>query len=435
MESSITRRQLLIDGGKVAVAGSLLSSLLVACGGETGGSGAPTTQQLQYWVLGYQPKGSNQTGKLTDAAIAAYLKGHTNVKVAITGYTGDQAGFTKVTQAVTGGQVDVFRLPSDILPLLAKQGKMAPIDDFLTAEDKSDIYPHLLDAVKFNGKHYSWPLWVPPVGMYINLDIFKEKGVEPPKDNWTYDEFVDIARKLTFTRSNGQKVYGFTALIDPGVVNAWPIILGEGASPLSPDNTKYTFNSPEGIRGLQKLVDLALKYKVTPPDFGTQALTDIQNGFSQQKNYAMYPEPSGASAGYKASGLNFDVKPMPIGSTGKPVTAGGIGLISVANIGDQEKLKVAMDLARYLTGSQVGKDVQGYYLAPGSRKSVQVSDPIDKFSPFVSYCYITPIIAQWPQIRTILHKQIQDAILGRISPEKALNDPAQEINSILASGQ
>jgi multiple sugar transport system substrate-binding protein len=333
-----------------------------------------------------------------------------------------------------GSTVDVFRLPSDLLALLIKQNLVAPIDDFLTADDKKDIFPQLLETVAHNGKHYSWPLWVPPVGMYLNLDIFAERKVTPPSDDWTYDDFVKIAQQLTFTRSDGQKIYGYTSVIDPGVVNAWPIIMGDGAIPLSKDNTRYTFNAPEGITGLQKLVDLAQKYKVTPPDFGTQSVTDIATGFSQTKTYAMYSEPSGSSAGYRAMKLNFDVRAMPIGATGKHVTTGGIGLIAVsASIQDQDRLKAAMELARYLTSKEVGDDVKGYYLAPSARQSVQVSDPINKFVPFVPYTYITPIIPQWPEIRTILHAQLQKAILGKIGVADALNGPANEINSLLSS--
>ncbi len=391
---------------------------------------------LQYWVLGYQPNGGNRTGQLMDAAVAAFTKNNPDIKVEITGYTGDQAGFTKLTQAVQGGQsVDVFRLPSDVLPLLVKDGLVAPIDDFLTPEDKADIYPNLLQAVTVDGKAYAWPLWVPPVGMYLNLDIFKERNVDLPPKDWTYDQFVEIAKKLTFKRDNGEQVYGYTALIDPGVVNAWSFILGEGALPLSQDNKKYTFDSPEASKGLQKLVDLALVHKVTPPDFGSQTGADITAGFKDKKVYAMYSEPSGASSGYKAAGMNFDVWPMPIMDSGKPVTAGGIGLISVATSDDKAKLQAAMDLGRYLTSAEVGNDVQGFYLAPGARKSVKVIDPISKFEPFVQSCYITPIIVEWPQIRTIIHPQIQNAIFGKIKPDEALKQPADEINQILASGQ
>ena len=105
----------------------------------------------------------------------------------------------------------------------------------------------------------------------------------------------------------------------------------------------------------------------------------------------------------------------------------------VAPISDKTKLTAAMDLGRYLTSGQVNNDVPGFYLAPGARKSVKVADPIDKFTPLVESCYITPIIAEWPQIRTILHPYIQNAVFGKTSVEEALNAPAQEINAILAA--
>ncbi|MHB8646283.1 MAG: ABC transporter substrate-binding protein [Thermomicrobiales bacterium] len=462
---ALRRREML----KLA-AGASMAAVLAACGGSkatntppaaaattTGGSPAATTGgtatttggtvattgnltlsksgfkgTLQYWVLGYVP--GNATAKLMDAAVANFTKANPDIKVETTGYTGDQAGFTKLTQAVQGGgSVDIFRLPSDILPLLVQDNLVAPIDDFLTADDKGDIFPSLLDSVRVSGKAYAWPLWVPPVGMYLNLDIFKEKGVDPPKGAWTYDQFVETAKKLTFQRANGDKVYGYTGGIDPGLVNTWPFILNDGSLPLSPDNTKYTFNTPEGISGLQKLVDLAQTHKVTPPDFGTQSVADITASFQDKKLVAMYSEPSGASSGYRAANLNFDVVAMPTGKTGKPGTAGGIGLISVAaNSKDKAKLQAAMDLGRYLTSAQVGTDVPGFYLAPGARKSVKVADPINKFDPFVPSCYITPIIADWPQIRTIIHPNIQNAVFGKITAEQAMNNPAQEINAILA---
>ena len=432
--SSITRRQFLIDGGKVAVGASVFGSVLAACGGGGGTNPGPSQVSLAYWALGYQPGGSTATGKLTDSAVAAFAKAHAGTKVSVTGYTGDEAGYTKLTQAIqSGGTVDVFRISADELPVLIKQNLVSPIDNYLSASDKSDIYPSLYNEIASNGQHYAWPLWVPPVGMYINLDVFHERGVDPPADDWTYEQFVEMAQKLTFTRSNGEKVYGYASQIDPGVLNAWPIIMGDGGVPFNQNNTQYTLNSTQGISGLQKLVDLARKYHVTPPDFGgSLAASDIQTAFGQRKTYAMYSAPSGDAATYQSAGLNFDVKPMPIGGLGQHFTTGGIGLIAVASIQDQNRLKAAMELGNYLTSAQVGQDVQGYYLAPGARKSVQVTGPIAKFNSFVSYTWIAPFISQWTQIRTLLHPQIQKAVLGQISASDALNGPASEINSLLS---
>ena len=442
MRSSITRRQFLVESGQVAVGASALGGLLAACGGGTAVNPTPTAvvpETLAYWVSGYTPHAKTGTGsQLTDTAVAAYMHAHTKTTVNITGYTGDQPGYTKLIQAIqSGGTVDVFRVAADELDLLIQQNVVSAIDDYLDDNDKGDIFSNDLSSVAGkDGKHYAWPLWVPPVGMYLNLDIFQEKGVTPPSGDWTYEQFVEIAQKLTFTRSDGTKVYGYAGVIDPGVLNTWPFMMSDGGVPFSSDNTKYTFNSSQGISGLQKLVDLAQKYKVTPPDFGgSLAAADLVTGFSQRKTYAMYSAPSGDSVAYKAAGLNFTVHTMPMGKLGKPFTTGGIGLIAVASIQDQNRLKAAMDLAKYLTGGnsgQVQKDVSGYYLAPAARKSVQITGAVDMFTPFVPYTWLVPNIAQWDQIRVLIHPQIQKAVLGQISAADALNGPASDINSLLS---
>ncbi len=388
---------------------------------------------MDYWALGYAPGGGNVFSKSSDSATAIFTKSNPDIKTSITGYTADQAGFAKLINAVQSGSgVDVFRVPNDSLPTLLKDNVVAPIDEYLTADDKSDIFANLFDYVRFDGKLYAWPLWVPPVAMYINVDIFKEKGVEIPKDNWTYDQFVEVAKKLTFTRANGDKVFGYTALVDPGLVDTWPIIMSDGALPLSPDNSKYTFNSPEGISGLKKLTDLALVHKVVPPDFGTQKQEDILVSFGDKKLVAMWSRPSGDSGTLKSKGTNFEIRQMPIGKTGKNVSAGGIGLIAVAAIKDKARQQAAMELARYLTSAQVEKDVPGYFLAPAARKSVTATAPYSLFASSVPNAWVTPSLPNWPQIRTLIHPNLQNAIFGKISAEDALNRPATEIAGLLA---
>ena len=148
--------------------------------------------------------------------------------------------------------MDIFRLPSDILPLLVQDNLIAPIDDFLTADDKGDIYPSLLDSVRMKGKAYRGRSGCRPSACTSISTSSRRRASIRRRADWTYDQFVDIAKKLTFHRANGDKVYGYTGGIDPGLVNTWPFILDDGALPLSADNTKYTFNTPEGISGLQK---------------------------------------------------------------------------------------------------------------------------------------------------------------------------------------
>ena len=146
----------------------------------------------------------------------------------------------------------------------------------------------------------------------------------------------------------------------------------------------------------------------------------------------MHTAGSGAATAYRAAGLTFDVRPMPVGASGNPATAGSLALLAVAASGDPTRRRAAMDLARYLTGAQVGRDAPGYYPAPGARRSVVVGDPLDKFSPLVASCYVPPALPEWPRVRTILHTTIQDAVFGKVSPEDALRAAEQEVNDLLS---
>jgi multiple sugar transport system substrate-binding protein len=98
---------------------------------------------------------------------------------------------------------------------------------------------------------------------------------------------------------------------------------------------------------------------------------------------------------------------------------------------DKAKVQAAMDLGRFLTSKEVGDDVTGFYLAPGARKSIKLTDPINKFDPFVESTYITPIIADWPAIRTIIHPKFQAVVLGKEKAADAMKSIAPEINKIL----
>src|SRR5207245_2710970 len=76
----------------------------------------------------------------------------------------------------------------------------------LTDAERRDFNPSALQATTYKGKVVAYPLWIVPWFEYINLDLFKEAGVTPPKDgNWTYDELFAAAKKLTFKRANGRQ--------------------------------------------------------------------------------------------------------------------------------------------------------------------------------------------------------------------------------------
>ena len=82
-------------------------------------------------------------------------------------------------------------------------------------DDPQDIPASTMNIFKFGGKQYGIPMRVASLTMHANVEYFKERGVPfPPK---TIEELYDAARKLTFTKPDGEKVYGLVRLLDaPG---------------------------------------------------------------------------------------------------------------------------------------------------------------------------------------------------------------------------
>lgn len=393
---------------------------------------------LNLWVLGYTP--GNQFANPFDNAVAQFMADNPDIQVEITGYPPNDEGFTKLTTALQSGQgIDLLRLPSDRLPGYVRDELIEPIDSYMSDADKADILSNVLDVVRLkDGQAYAWPLWVVPMGMYLNVDVFKEAGVELPAKDWTYEQFVETAKQLTFKRANGEQVYGFAAFVDPGVINSWALWMNQDPTvrPRTADG-KFGFNTPEAAAALQRFADLALVDKVTPPDFGTLKDTDVKGGFKTGQ-FAMVVDATGFSPQLVADKINFEIYPIPT-YNGNKLTVGAVGLIAVAQTDDEVKRQAAMDLARYLTSSEVQEDVPpgsnvatGFYLAPGARQSVKVNPPLDQFLPMLPDMWITPLVPDWGQFTRLFHTEYQNIIFGQTAPADAMSQIAEEADQLLA---
>jgi len=77
--------------------------------------------------------------------------------------------------------------------------------------DLSRIEPGLVEAIKqrSDGGMYGIPYENSTMAIYYNKDIFDKFGVEYPKDGMTWDEFYELARKVTGS-IDGQDYIGFS---------------------------------------------------------------------------------------------------------------------------------------------------------------------------------------------------------------------------------
>ena len=97
----------------------------------------------------------------------------------------------------------------------ADQGVLAPIDEYVSANAYyKNLYPEgvrsMEDSTIRNGNYYLIPLQMGTMVMFYAKKHFDDAGMDYPTDDWTFEEFLDMAQKLT-DKSGDVKKFGLQA--------------------------------------------------------------------------------------------------------------------------------------------------------------------------------------------------------------------------------
>ncbi|WP_182200287.1 ABC transporter substrate-binding protein [Paraliobacillus salinarum] len=116
--------------------------------------------------------------------------------------------FKKIdVQLVTGDDTDVIRLTNPLLiQKYMSNGWLAPLDDVMAEDgyDADSIYGEFLRKDE-EGKTYVLPYQAGKWAVFYNKKVFDDAGVPYPSGQWTWDEYIETAKKLN-DKDNG--IYG-----------------------------------------------------------------------------------------------------------------------------------------------------------------------------------------------------------------------------------
>ena len=192
----------------------------------------------------------------------------------------------------------------------------APLDDIVAASkfDLGQYYPEAIEALRTEGKLYGLP-WTLQLGSacstYYNKPIFDSAGVAYPTSDWTWNDLVETAQKLT---NHEEGIWG---LRTENYYAGTPVTLARshGGDLLSTDGRTCTLGDETTRQGLQIFSDLYMDWKVSPAS--SQMIGGWQQMFAGGK-LAM------AQTGFWGKGISNYVAPdswgvvaSPYGSTGR----------------------------------------------------------------------------------------------------------------------
>jgi multiple sugar transport system substrate-binding protein len=304
----LSRREFLRRAGQMSLGAAGLS-LLAACGGTpaapaTGGAAtaapaAPAqggSAQVTISMMGW---GSILEKENVQKGLDLFQSKNPDVKVNWL-HTPNEEYDTKLKTMLAGGTPpDVF-WGSNMADYVSR-GVVMDItervkNDPVIGKPDYFIQPQEENRATINGKWYGiGSCWVVH-HLYYNADILKKAGVEPPPTDpakaWTWDQFLDVARKLTVDSAGKHpNDSGF----DPNNVQQWGVswptwnlprdvmIYSNGGDAFSPDY-KIHHGEPAAVEAMQQVADLANVHHVAPLSLTLQTLnlTGIQMLASQK---------------------------------------------------------------------------------------------------------------------------------------------------------
>lgn len=299
----LSRRAFLLRASQLGLGAAGLSAL-AACGqspaapagdAATGATaapaapaqgGAPVTISMMGW-------GSLLEKENVQKGLDLFQQRNPDIKVNWL-HTPNEEYETKLKTVLAGGTApDVF-WASNMADYVAR-GVVMDITDRVKNDPvigKADyfIQPAEENRATINGKWYGiGSCWVVH-HLYYNADILQKAGVEPPPTDpakaWTWDQFLDNARKLTLD-SAGK--HPNEAGFDPNNVQQWGVswptwnlprevmIYSNGGDTYTPDY-KIHLGEPAAIEAMQQVADLTTVHHVAPQSLTLQTLnlTGIQ---------------------------------------------------------------------------------------------------------------------------------------------------------------
>jgi multiple sugar transport system substrate-binding protein len=408
------------------VLAGLLALSLAACSqgtaSKSGGKDATGTTTITYMNF------SANDGHEADLAkiVSAFEKDNPGIKVQVE--TVPYADyFTKLQTAVAGGTAsDAFELNYENFVTYARNGSLAE----LSGVDGSDYKPSLLEAFQQDGKQVGLPESFSNVVLFYNKDLFEAAGVGTPTADWTWQDEMAAAEKLT------DKKKGIWGDYQPVTFHEFYKALAQsGGQFLSSSDDQATFDSAQGKAAASWLVDKV--GTVMPTEADGAGTPDFDSNLFKSGKLAMWHTGIWMFGAMADVPFSWDVAVEP-GNTEKASAMFTNG--AVVNAASKNK-DAAQKWVTYLTSSDAMTQIRlasSWELPPVADES-QLSAYLDAGAPAnrqavfdsLEAVVLPPVVERQQEMQDAVTAELTSAAAGRTSVASSLSTAQKEVDSLL----
>lgn len=328
---------------------------------------------------------------------------HPHIKIKYMHIPGDYV--TKLTTMFAGNNApDVFPLYKTQTLQWAEQGKLYNLNDFLASDpdlNKDSLIPNAImywDQDKVAGIKVAEEAFA----LFYNADMFTEAGVELPPTSaeqaWTWDEFLDTAKKLTIDNKGNNAL---SAEFDPANIkqygvrfNTWMwhlMVPSNNTSVIAPGGDKLNLEDPAVIEAVQKLADLVHVHHVAPSTTQEKNMPSPAIAL-QSKKVAMDLDGQWVQLDLGAAKVNYGVGVLPKLKESKTILFGEPEVMSATTKHPEE----AWMFYKFLLNAESGLEMHSSGL----------------WMPVMRDWYTQPdLIAKWAEVKPGHQDGFKDAVM------------------------
>lgn len=405
-------------------------------------AGAGAAVELKFY---YPVSVSGPLAKVMDGMVADFNRLHSGIRVTPIFAGGYDEAMAKTQTAVLGGNPpDVAVLLSTDLFTLLDMNAIVPLDRDIEEAGGDRFRRDFFDAFWLNSRlgatTYSIPFQRSTIILYYNRDAFRKAGLDLAAPPRTWTELVQDAQKLTVRDASGNVTQwgvgipsnGFTYWLFQGFVAE----AGQ-ARLATPRGTEVYFDTPQTHRALDfwlRLQDLGVEPKGIT-DWGTLPTQFVAGRFAM-----IYHSTGSLTFIRRSAPFRFGTAFMPADRQYGTPTGGG-NLYIFKGI-PPERQRAAWEFIQWMTAPQQAarwSQASGYVAVRKSAFNIKIYQEYTREFPQaltardqLPYAQAELSTHNSGQVQKIFSDNLQAALTGAKTPDRALRDAQQQADQVLS---
>lgn len=373
-DQKFSRRRFLIGTSAVATGALLVACAPVAQTGQGGGdAAAPSGEDVT--IVFHSRLGSHADWH--KSRVPLFEEQNPGIKLQIDELDGAEMIAKLYAMAAGGNLGDLCWTYLNSVTEHVKKGVVAPHDDIVasTGFDKSVFWPAIIQALTVDGKLYGIPNHghYGTVVYYFNQDLYEASGADLPNLDWTTDDLVEGAKKVT----KAPDTWGFRS--QQGSEHTPSYVRMFGGEVLSEDGMKCLLGDEKSVQALRWLYDLKSTNQVDPCICGDQ----VRENFVAGKVGAFNTTPGLVAEFNKVTDWAFkwDVTAAPLGPDGtRGSQVSGAGFCMTPGAAEKHPNEAFKVLEFFSTKEDGVEHVFGGAGSPGPRDDVWADEKLNGFN-------------------------------------------------------